>query len=90
MSLLDLFADMCAGRNYVCNETIREWFPIKSLRYNIWNKNLHKEIRAAFCRLLLNLYIDSYPRDELIKPELCRILGDREKGIKANDKLKEA
>ena len=90
VSLLDLFADMCAGRNYVCNETIREWFPIKSLRYNIWNKNLHKEIRAAFCRLLLNLYIDSYPRDELIKPELCRILGDREKGIKANDKLKEA
>ncbi len=42
ISLLDLFADMCQGRNYVCNETIREWFPITALHYNIWNKTLNK------------------------------------------------
>jgi hypothetical protein len=75
ISLLDLFADMCQGRNYVCNETIREWFPITALRYNIWNTNLNKDIRAAFCRLMLNLYIDSYPRENSKRPELCRILG---------------
>lgn len=34
-SMLELFADMCLGRNYICKASIKDWFPIPSLFNNM-------------------------------------------------------
>ena len=69
-----LFADLCAGRNFTCSNEIRTLFPISVFAYHIWNENLSPSLRAAFVRLFQCLYVDSYPREETVKPALCRTL----------------
>ena len=71
--MLELFAAMCCSRNYVCTETIRNWFPITAVQSNMWNANISLSLRAVFCKLMLTIYIDSYPREKLKRPEMCRI-----------------
>ena len=71
--MLELFAAMCCSRNYICTETIRNWFPITAVQANMWNSNISLPLRAVFCRLMLTIYIDSYPRERLKRPEMCRI-----------------
>lgn len=74
-ALLELFADICLGRNHVSTESIKKWLPLETITNYMWNKDLSIEIRAAFCRLLLHVYLDSYPRQIHKKPELCRVIG---------------
>jgi len=71
--MLELFAAMCCSRNYVCTETIRNWFPITAVQENMWNMHISLSLRAVFCKLMLTIYIDAYPRERLKKPEMCRI-----------------
>jgi hypothetical protein len=73
--MLELFSDMCTGRNYICKASIKDWFPIQVLVSNIWNEQLSPDIRAAFLKLMLNMHVDSQPRQEIPKPELIRVLG---------------
>ena len=73
--MLELFSDMCTGRNYICKASIKDWFPIQILVSSIWNQQLSPEIRAAFMKLMLHMHIDSQPRQETKKPELIRVLG---------------
>lgn len=73
--MLELFSDMCTGRNYICKASIKDWFPIQVLVSNIWNEQLSPDIRAAFMKLMLNMHVDSQPREEIKKPELIRVLG---------------
>ena len=73
--MLELFSDMCTGRNYICKASIKDWFPIQVLVSNIWNEELSPEIRAAFMKLMLHMHVDSQPRQEIKKPELIRVLG---------------
>lgn len=73
--MLELFSDMCTGRNYICKASIKDWFPIEVLVSNIWNEELSPDIRAAFLKLMLNMHVDSQPRQEMPKPELIRVLG---------------
>lgn len=73
--MLELFSDMCTGRNYICKASIKDWFPIQIIVNNIWNDQLSPHIRAAFMKLMLNMHIDSQPREESKKPELIRVLG---------------
>lgn len=73
--MLELFSDMCTGRNYICKASIKDWFPIQILVSNIWNEELSPDIRAAFLKLMLNMHVDSQPRQETSKPELIRVLG---------------
>lgn len=69
-----LFADLCAGRNYTCSNEIRTRFPVSVFPRYIWSENLTPSLRAAFVRLFQSLYVDSYPREEVQKPALCRTL----------------
>ena len=49
---LNLYADLCYGRNYVCIEKIRELFPLDHLIYHISKTELNQEILAG----LINIY----------------------------------
>jgi len=73
-SQLDLFSELCYGRNYLCKRSIEERFPIIGLKENIWNTHLPLDIRASLTRLMLTIYIDAEPRSELKCPDLSRAM----------------
>lgn len=35
---------------------------------------MSKKLRAAFCKLILTIHIDTFPREEFVKPELIKVL----------------
>ena len=72
--MLELFADMCRDRNYVCKSSIKDWFPIQVLISYIWNETLSGEIRSSFVRLMLSMHVDSNPRYEEKYPERVKNL----------------
>jgi hypothetical protein len=71
---LRLFADLCMGRNIVCMDVVKDWFPIEQLVNFLFKEKLPISLRAVIAQLILNLYIDTYPRFEIEKPELIKIL----------------
>ena len=71
-ALLELYSNMCAGRNYESSNYFISKFPFKVLHSCIWNSDLTINTRAAFCKLLLNIYIDCIMREEVDKPELIK------------------
>ncbi|CAG9317756.1 unnamed protein product [Blepharisma stoltei] len=74
IKLLELYANLCFGRNYMCTEYLKEQFSLKSLQIMIANENLSKQLRAALVKLSLSIYVDTYPREEFVKPELIKVL----------------
>jgi hypothetical protein len=71
---LGLLADICLGRNKLCIETIRTWFPIEKLHGLLWTSSLSIPIRACIVRLIICLHADCYPREVIVKPELIKLL----------------
>lgn len=65
---LELFSNLCFGRNYVNKRIMRQKLKSSVLLEYIWNKDLSQELRAAFVSLLLHIHIDSNPRTERIVP----------------------
>ena len=65
---LELFSNLCFGRNYVNKRMMRQKLKSSVLLEYIWNKDLSQELRAAFVSLLLHVHIDSNPRTERIVP----------------------
>lgn len=72
--LLELFANLCLGRNYMCTEALRDHFPAEILQAMMWNQGISKHIRAAFCKLMLTIHVDTFPKEEFHKPELIKVL----------------
>lgn len=70
--ILELYANMCVGRNFEVSGDLTAQFPLDKIHYLMWNLELTDEIRAAFCKMLLNLYIDCSPKEEVIKPQLIK------------------
>jgi hypothetical protein len=63
---------MASNRNFVCVKAFSEIFPIGHLIHYIQAPHVKGEIKAVFCDLLLNLYIDKEPRMLIQKPNLVR------------------
>ena len=59
---LNLFADLCYGRNYVCIEKIREIFPLDHLIYHISKMEINQEILEGLINILNFTYIDIEPQ----------------------------
>ena len=72
--LLELFAGMCSGKNYLNISSISAWFTSRSLIFNMWNKSLSPELRAGFGKLFKAMYIDCYARVETRRLESVRVL----------------
>lgn len=72
--LLELFAGMCSGKNFLNSSSISMWYTGKSLMFNIWNKNLSPALRASFGKLFTALYIDCYAQVETKRLETVRII----------------
>ena len=58
---LNLYADLCYGRNYVCIEKVRSLFPLDHLIYHISNIELHEEILSGLINILNYVYILTFP-----------------------------
>ena len=70
--LLELYANMCVGRNFEVSAQLMKYFPFEVIHSMMWNSELSDDLRAAFCKMLLNLYVDCSPREEVIKPQLIK------------------
>lgn len=81
--LLDLYSNLCIGRNFESSAMFIEKYPFEVLHSMIWNSHLTISIRAAFCKLMLAMYIDCFMREEVVKPELIQIIktGDYEEAL---------
>ena len=81
---LNLYADLCYGRNYVCIEKVRSLFPLDHLIYHISNIELHEEILSGLINILNYVYIDIEPHAETIYPSMIKIVTDELKIEKLN------
>ena len=73
---LNLYADLCYGRNYVCIDKIRELFPLDHLIYHISKTDLNQEILAGLINILNFVYIDIEPHSITIYPSLIKVIND--------------
>ena len=73
---LNLFADLCYGRNYVCIEKIREIFPLDHLIYHISKIELNQEILEGLINILNFTYIDIEPHIMTVYPSLIKVINN--------------
>ena len=73
---LNLFADLCYGRNYVCIDKIRELFPLDHLIYHISKTELNQEILAGLINILNFVYIDIEPHSITVYPSLIKVINN--------------
>jgi len=71
---LNLYADLCYGRNYVCIEKIRELFPLDHLIYHISKMELNQKILAGLINILNFVYIDIEPHSVTVYPSLIKVI----------------
>ena len=69
---LNLYANLCYGRNYVCIEKIRKIFPIDHLIFHISKVDLNQEILAGLINILNYVYIDIEPHIMNVYPSLIK------------------
>ena len=69
---INLYANLCYGRNYVCIEKIRKIFPLDHLIYHISKVDLNQEIVAALINILNYVYIDIEPHIMRVYPTLIK------------------
>ena len=73
-SYLKLCANLVKGRNLETSEALIDRFEFKSINDLIWNQTFTIKIRACFCKLMLDLYIDCVLREEATKPNFIKII----------------
>ena len=73
---LNLYADLCYGRNYVCIEKIRELFPLDHLIYHISKMELNQDILAGLINILNFVYIDIEPHSITVYPSLIKVVNE--------------
>ena len=69
---LNLYANLCYGRNYICIEKIRKMFPLDHLIYHISKVDLNQEIIAGLINILNYVYIDIEPHVMKVYPSLIK------------------
>lgn len=70
---------MSSNRNFTCVKSYSEIFPLEHLIDYIENPEILGDIKAVFCDLLLNLFIDKEPRMLIQKPNLVRAIPKKKK-----------
>ena len=73
---LNLFADLCFARNYVCIQKIRTIFPLDHLLFHIANLEIHEEILGGLINILNFVYIDIEPHSPVIYPTMIKLVSN--------------
>jgi len=85
---LELFSNLCFGRNYVNKKYLKNKLTMPVLMQYIWNNQLSQELRAVLSSLLMHVHIDNKPRTERTVPiytkKLILSLKSKEKAKNVN------
>ena len=73
VQFIGLYSNLSYGRHHECTSLFVSEYSFHVLDQIIWNDELFVDIRAAFAKFLLVLYIDCHPREESKKPDLLKI-----------------
>lgn len=71
---LRLFARLALGRNSTTFKYLKRTFPYEILLEKMFDETLDLEMRAIFCQMAQNLYINAHPRVFMTKPNFIRIV----------------
>ncbi len=83
------FAELAFGRNFLWRKELIPHFSHHYLLENIWNTKLlfnYDEIRAAFIKIAMSLYIDHDPLNRVAVPQACRIF--KNAGVYNKDEIR--
>lgn len=58
MSLVDLSAELCLGRNQLAVKALQDMYNFDTVKIIVKDRKLPFEMRALFMRILLNLHMD--------------------------------
>lgn len=73
---IELFASLCSSRAYNCIECLEEHFSFELLLTGINDDRLPSQLRGAFAKLIGVLYVDRFPHEVLLVPNLVRSYAD--------------
>ena len=73
---LDLFAEMCLDRSYNSIGTLEQHFPYEMLVSLMVNEKLPDQIRASMTLLLMRLFVDRFPHENLRAPNPVQVLSE--------------
>lgn len=68
LSLIDLTAELCLGRNRKALDTLQEMYSFDIVKNVIKNRELPYELRALFMRILLHMHMDREPLEPIQIP----------------------
>lgn len=73
LSLLDLSAELCLGRNSKALEQLQDMYSFDTVKMVVKDDNLPYEMRALFMRILLHMHMDREPLEPIQIPSLTGI-----------------
>lgn len=65
LSLIDLSAELCLGRNSKALANLQDMYNFDTVKNIVKNRKLPYEIRALFMRILLNMHMDREPLEPI-------------------------
>jgi hypothetical protein len=83
---ITLFANLCYGRNYQCISPIARQFSFAMCLTGIGHPRYPSQLKAAFSRLMMNIWIDRLPHRPLLLPNSIR-LKDHVHEVKTTDEI---
>jgi hypothetical protein len=73
---LQLFANMCYGRQYLAIPKVRQQLPKEVVLKCMEDEDLPFGLRAAFCRIMLCVHLDTFPHEQVTPVEYARLWND--------------
>jgi hypothetical protein len=73
IEMVNLMADLCYQRNYVAIQVLENLYPKGYCLKILQGKDFDLELRRAFCRIIITLWIDQLPYREIQLPQNIRV-----------------
>jgi hypothetical protein len=82
VSMVNLLADLCMSRNYIAINPLKDYYKMSDCFEIVADPSFSFDLREAFCKLLINLWVDVSPFELLRLPNYAVELTGRPEDIR--------